>query len=120
MIKSFEDLEIYQLSILLAKDIYRLVKEFPGKEKYIIVDQLMRASTSIGANIAEGFGRHTTKEFIKFLYNSRGSLMEVRHFLNLSKDFQYISNEDFEKITQSCNILGVKINNLISKLSLKL
>ena len=120
MIKSFEDLEVYQLSILLTKKIYSLVKNFPLKERFIIVDQLMRAGTSIGANIAEGFGRNTTKEFLAFLYNSRGSLMEVRHFLNLSKELGYISIDKFESITKDCNLLGVKINNLINSLKKKL
>jgi len=61
MIKSFEDLEVYRLSVLLVKKVYTIVKDFPAKERFVIIDQLMRASTSIGANIAEGFGRHSTK-----------------------------------------------------------
>lgn len=104
-IKTFKDLEIYQLT-----------EKLPRQEKYIIRDQLIRAVTSIGANIAEGFGRDTTKEFIKFLYNSRGSLMEVEHFLNLSIELNYLKSEEIEEIENKCNILGIKINNLIRSL----
>lgn len=93
-IKSFEDLEVYQLSLILAKEIYKITDKLPKEEKFIIRDQLIRAVTSIGDNIAEGFGRDTTKEYIKFLYNVRGSLMEVRHFLNLCKELGYIKYSD--------------------------
>jgi four helix bundle protein len=116
-IKKFEDLEVYQLSIQLTKAIYKTTENFPQKERFNITDQLIRASASIGANIAEGFGRDTTKEFIKYLYNARGSLMEVRHFINLSKELGYkiIDKDLYQKI----NILGVKLNNLIRALKKK-
>ena len=120
MIKSFEDLEVYQLSISLSKRIYLTIKNFPIEERFVIVNQLMRAVTSIGANIAEGFGRNSTKEFLKFLYNSRGSLMEVRHFLILSKELDYLSSNEFQKISEDCNCLGIKLNNLINSLNKKL
>ncbi|OGD56609.1 hypothetical protein A2V71_00195 [Candidatus Berkelbacteria bacterium RBG_13_40_8] len=115
-IKSFKDLEIYQLSVVLAKVIYKLTEKLPREEKFIIRDQFIRAVTSIGANIAEGFGRDTTKEFIKFLYNSRGSLMEVEHFLNLSIELNYFKSEEIKEIENRCDVLGIKINNLIRSL----
>lgn len=118
-INTFEDLEVYQLSISLAKKIYHLTNELPKNEKYVICDQLIRAVTSIGANIAEGFGRNTTKEFIKFLYNARGSLMEVRHFLNLVIELGYVKSENIIDVKYDCNTLGVKINNLIRSLKNK-
>lgn len=120
MIKSFEDLEVYQLSVKLAKTVYFYLKQFPSKERFVIIDQLMRAVTSIGANIAEGFGRNSTKEFLKFLYDARGSLMEVRHFLILSKELNYLSAEESDLIMNDCNQLGIKLNNLISALKRKL
>ena len=119
-IKSFKDLEVYQLSIVLAKEIYKLTEKLPREEKYIIRDQLIRAVTSIGANIAEGLGQDTTKEFIKFLYNSRGSLMEVEHFLNLSIELDYFKSEEIKEIENRCDILGIKINNLIRALKKRL
>jgi four helix bundle protein len=120
VIKSFEDLEVYQLSIKITKNIYSIINSFPAKEKYNIVGQLIRASSSIGANIAEGVGRDTTKEFIKYLFNARGSLMEVRHFLNLTLELNYISNQDVNKILSDCEILGIKLNNLINALKRKI
>ena len=118
-IKTFEDLEVYQLSIKLAKKIYQLVQKLPRRERFNIIDQLIRAISSVGANIAEGFGRDTTKEFVKFLYNARGSLLETRHFLNLVKELNYVKNNDLENIFYDCNILGIKLNNLIKALKNK-
>lgn len=119
-IKTFEDLEVYQLSIQFTKDIYQMVKELPINERFNISDQLIRAAASIGANIAEGFGRNSTKEFVKFLYNARGSLLETRHFLNLSKELGYIQEIDYEKLKRKNNTLGIKLNNLINALNKKL
>ena len=116
MIKTFEDLEVYQLSIDITKIIYNLVNRLPIKERFIISDQMMRASTSIGTNIAEGFGRNSTKEFLKFLYNARGSLLELRHFTNLCKELNYVKENDLSNIKAKSDTLGIKINNLINTL----
>jgi len=117
-IKDFRDLEVYQLANKLTLDIYGLVgTKIQQTERFGITDQLKRASISIGANIAEGFGRYHTKEYIKFLYIARGSLMEVWHFLILSKDLEYLG--DISNLEQSINILAVKLNNLISAISNK-
>lgn len=119
-INSFEDLEIYQMSLNLAIRIYKLTNLLPKDEKFIIRDQIIRAVNSIGANIAEGFGRNTTKDFIHFLHNARGSLMEVRHFLNLIIELHYIESNNTSEIQDLCNTLGIKINNLIKSLKNKL
>lgn len=84
MIKSFEDLEIWQLSIKLAKDVYKLTESFPQTEKYGMSDQIKRAVVSVSTNIAEGFGRFHYKDKKNFLYNTRGSLMEVKSLLYLA------------------------------------
>ncbi|EKD56808.1 MAG: S23 ribosomal [uncultured bacterium] len=116
-IKNFQDLEIYQLSVNLALDVYRFCDKIPQKEKYNIIDQLIRATSSIGANIAEGFGRYHKKEFIQYLYISRGSLMEVLHFLILSNRLGYLENNELSKFDDKIVTLGVKINNLINAIN---
>jgi len=72
-IKSFQDLEIWQLAHKLVLDIYSLVEKFPKKEEFRLTSQLIRAAISIPANIAEGMGRYSTKEFIHYLIIARGS-----------------------------------------------
>lgn len=118
-VKEFRDLGVYQLSVQLAKEVYRTVEKLPNKENYVIKDQLLRAVNSVGANIAEGFGRYSGKEFVKFLYIARGSLMEVLHFLNVSLELNYITDKEFESFDKKIRNLGVKINNLITAIKNK-
>src|SRR5689334_5817972 len=97
VIKSFEDLEIYKISIDLTKDIYGLSNNFPVEERYGMTDQIKRAVASIGANIAEGFGRFSYKDRMVFMFHARGSLYETRHFLNLAYEVGYIDKLTKEK-----------------------
>ena len=115
--EGFKDLEVYTLSVDLAIEIYKTVDKLPKSENYGIRDQLTRAVNSIGANIAEGYGRYSYKEFIRFLYISRGSLMETLHFLNISLELGYIQKEEFDKLSEKIKNLGIKLNNLISAIS---
>jgi len=119
-INDFTDLETYQLSLDLAKEIYLLTRKLPSDEKFGIINQLKRASASVGANIAEGFGRYHTRDFIKFLYNARGSLNEVYHFLLLSRRLCYISDKDLDKFTIRIKNISVKLNNLINAIANKI
>ncbi|MBI2309924.1 four helix bundle protein [Candidatus Collierbacteria bacterium] len=96
-IKSFRQLEIWRLSHQLVVTIYKFTKVFPTLEKFSLTNQLLRAVVSIPANIAEGYGRKSNKEFIQFLYISLGSLEEVRYYLILSADLGYISHEQADQ-----------------------
>ncbi|KKU28756.1 MAG: S23 ribosomal protein [Candidatus Amesbacteria bacterium GW2011_GWA1_47_20] len=116
MVNRYEDLEIYQVSVEVAIEVYRLTKKFPKEETYGIVDQLKRAVTSIGANIAEGFGRFYFKDKLVFFYHSRGSLFEVKHFLEISFRMGYITNEEKNSLFVKLNNLSVKLNNFISSI----
>jgi four helix bundle protein len=115
-IKSFEDLEIWRIGHNLAVEIYKLTNTFPKSELYGIVSQLRRASTSIPANIVEGYYRNTTKELIQFLYHSRGSCGEVIYFIMLSRELNYISVEEYNKLRDSYEILIKKISAMINAL----
>src|SRR3989344_8478548 len=108
MVNRYEDLEIYKISVEVAVEVYGLTKKFPKDETYGMVDQLKRAVTSIGANIAEGFGRFHFRDKLVFFYNARGSLFEVKHFLEISWQIGYITEE--EK-----TVLFLKLNNLSVK-----
>lgn len=92
-LKSFRQLEIWRLSHQLVIIVYRFTKAFPAFEKFSLTNQLLGAVVSIPANIAEGYGRRSNKEFIQFLYISLGSLEEVRYYLILSTDLGYILRE---------------------------
>ena len=113
MIKSFSDLEIYQLSYKLAIDIFNMSKSFPTSEKYSLTDQMVRSTRSISANIAEDFGRRThPSEFEKFLVYSAGSLEKSKVWLNFAKDCQYLTSEQFDLIYSNTDEIGAKIHKL--------
>jgi four helix bundle protein len=92
---TFEELEVWKLARQLKKEIRELVKKFPPEEKYRLTDQLIRSSRSVGANIAEGFGRFHFKENSKFCFNGRGSLFETLNHLIDALDEEYISEDEF-------------------------
>lgn len=118
-IRDFRDLEVYQLTLELTEDVYEITSRLPLKEKFNIIDQLNRAICSVGANIAEGFGRFHSKELVKFLYNSRGSLMEVFHFLILANKLKYFDDKKLTYFEDKIKVLNIKINNLIRAIIIK-
>jgi four helix bundle protein len=111
-INRFSDLTVWQKAHELTLATYRLTEKFPRSEQYGIVSQLRRSSASVSANIAEGFGRRTTKELLRCLQISRGELEETRYFLILSRDLQHISSNDFENMNGQCDSVGQLINAL--------
>lgn len=85
-------------------------------ETYGLTDQLKRASASIGANIAEGFGRYHYKDKLLFFYNSRGSIYETMHFIELSYRIGYIDEREKTSPIEELNKLSVRINNFINSI----
>lgn len=115
-INSFEDLECWKEAVLLRKRIRTITKSFPVDEKYKLTDQLIRASRSVTANIAEGYGRFHYLENSKFCRNSRGSLTEILDHLILAEEEGYISKEELAELKTEINkcirILNGYINYL--------
>lgn len=105
---SFEDLIVWQKAHKFVLNIYEMTKNFPKDEVYALTSQIKRASTSIAANIAEGFGRKGKKDKLRFYNFSRASLLEVRYFLILANDLKYYNTsqlrvdlDEIEKILYS-------------------
>ena len=90
-LKTFEELECYRLARELRKDLVRIAKALPADEKFRLTDQLVRASRSITANIAEGFGRHHHNENLQYCRQARGSLSECLDHLNAALDEDLIN-----------------------------
>ena len=111
----YRKLLVYQHSMMLLTDIYDLTKRFPNKELHGLTNQIQRAAVSIPSNIAEGMGRFSIKERIRFIDISNGSLMEVMCQLEIAHQLGYISSDDFKaqetKIaTIAKMILGLRKN----------
>ncbi len=112
-ITDFYQLKAWQENHQLVLSIYKITKTFPNEEKYGIIDQLRRASSSITANIAEGFGRFHYADKIRFYLQARGSLKEVENFIYLSQDLKYLDKETAKKLWQQAKIGEQLLNGLI-------
>jgi len=112
-IKDFTELRVWQRAHELTLLVYRLTEKFPRREQFGITSQLRRSSAAVPANIAEGFGRGTTKELLQSLRIARGELSEARYFLILSRDLQFLAGTDFLRAEQ----LAVEIGQMLNALS---
>ena len=115
-VESFKDLIVWQKGISLVNDIYKVTKHFPKEELYCITSQIRRAAISIPTNIAEGWGRGTTRNYIQFLEIARGSLFELNTLIIISYNQEYINKEVCDDIENKLNEIGRMLNTLISKL----
>ena len=113
---TFETLEVWKESRKLRKEISKLVKTLPSVENFRLSDQMIRASRSVSANIAEGHGRYHFQENIQFCRQSRGSLYELLDHLTVALDEHYISEEKFDilkpEILKTVKILNGYISYL--------
>lgn len=112
-IKNFYDLNAWKESHLLVLEIYKITSNFPKEEMFGVISQLKRASSSITANIAEGFARYHYKDKIRFYYQARGSAAEVQNFLLLAKDLHFIDIEICKKLGLKAKEAQQLINGLI-------
>lgn len=94
---NYTDLEVWKEARYLVKVIYEMTRLFPDSEKFGLISQIQRAAISIPSNIAEGCGRETQKDSIRFFYISRGSLYELETQLYLVYDLGFINQESLEK-----------------------
>ncbi len=107
------DLEVYSLAEDFVIRIYRVTQTFPKEEVYGITSQLRRASLSIPLNVAEGFGRFHYNDRLQFLYNARGSLVEVKSLLRICTSLGYIDTQKSSQFNLDLMKIHVKLNNYI-------
>lgn len=116
-INSYKDLLIWQKGIDLAVDVYSLTRDFPETEKFALSSQVKRCASSIPANIAEGYGRQSSKSYSQFIKISRGSLYELETHLLLAEKLNFIQdNQLFIKIKEQIIEEGKMLNAFIKKL----
>ena len=116
IVNSYKELIVWQKSIVLVSKVYSLTKKFPNDERYGLVSQLNRASVSIPANIAEGWGRESRKNYVQFLRISRGSLFESETLLIFSANEGFIIPESFKEISIYTDEVSRMIVSMIKKL----
>lgn len=114
-LRSHEDLEAYKHSMELLVQIHQLCKRLPPEEKYELVSQMRRASKSIPANIAEGFGRKTSdKEFKQYMRMAMGSANEMETHLRIAGNLGYLQESDLASLSDGYNHIGRQLNRLIT------
>ncbi|MBI5025652.1 MAG: four helix bundle protein [Nitrospirae bacterium] len=114
-IRSFEDLDVWQIGKELVLKIYELTSHFPREEVYRMTSQVKRAALSVPANISEGFGRFHFMDKAKFYLNARGSLYELKSHLLLANELGFIEDRAADGVFQIIDELSLKMNNLINR-----
>ena len=115
-VKSFRDLEVYKLSREVSKEIFILSKNFPKEEKFSLTDQMRRSSRSVGAQIAESWGKRRYElHFISKLTDADAEQLETQHWLEVSEESQYLDSETTENLLHKCESIGKMIQKMIDK-----
>ena len=109
---TFKDLLAWQKSLTLAKKVYQVTGNFPTEERFGVVNQMRRCAVSIPSNIAEGYGRGSDKELLRFLYVALGSSNELETQLILSLELSFMKEED-SRMLQGLN---TEVNKMILSL----
>ena len=117
MAVDFKNILAWQKAMDLTDMVYKITKHLPSDERFGLIDQMRRAAISIPSNIAEGFGRKSRNEFIRFSYIAHGSLKELETQLLICRRLYYLSEEEFAKSNALVLEVGKLIGGLISKLS---
>lgn len=118
MVNDFKDLLVWQKSIILVEDVYKLVKLLPKEETYALSDQMRRSAVSIPSNIAEGFDRNSIKEYIHFLYISMASASELETQIIISNKIGYIL--EIKNILDELIQIKKMLRGLIKSLKLRI
>ena len=116
MSSRFQDLRVWKKAMELATLTYRVSDRFPKEERFGLTAQIRRAAVSIPSNIAEGKGRNTDKEFCVFLFNARGSLMELQTQLLLAKELRFVGEDDVAPAMEVCAQVGSGLAGLINSM----
>ena len=108
-----QQLEVWIKSRTLRNSISELSQKFPSEEKYRLIDQIIRSSRSISANIAEGHGRYHFQENIQYCRQARGSLTDTFDHLTVAFDEKYLDKQEFDRLSNEIQILTKMINGYI-------
>jgi four helix bundle protein len=115
-VRSYRDLIVWQKSIRLAVESHRLARALPDSERYVLKDQIFRASVSVAANIAEGHGRLSKGDYARYLSIARGSLLELETLLHIAREVGHISEVEVDNTRCLSDEIGRMLWSLIKSL----
>ena len=114
--KSFRDLIVYQKARALARDIFHVSGTFPKEEMYSLTDQIRRASRSIGAQIAEAWGkRRYQKHFVSKLTDADSEQCETQHWIDTAADCRYLTSKQATALNDQCQEIGKLLGGMMTK-----
>jgi four helix bundle protein len=116
MLKNYKELNVWQKAYSLCLTVYKLTAGFPGEEKYGLTAQIRRSAVSVPSNIAEGYGRKSTKEYLQLLYIAYGSICELETQVLLSGVLKYIDSVDLEQVQRNTGEVERMLKALIKSL----
>lgn len=117
-IQSYRDLVAWQRSVELSLDVYRGTVNFPSDERFGLVSQLCRAAVSVPSNIAEGYGRGSRQDYLRFLKVARGSLFELETQVTIACRLGYLQEQMFERLDELSKEVGRVLSGLIKSLEI--
>jgi four helix bundle protein len=115
-VSSYKDLKAWQKSMQLVQEIYRTTLSFPKNETFGLTSQMRRSAVSVPSNIAEGKGRSTDRDFVHFLCNARGSVLELETQVLIARGLGYITEQEAEALIDQTEQIGKMLNGLINAL----
>jgi len=115
-IKTFRDLLVWQKSMVLVTDVYKASAGFPSDERFGLTSQLRRCVVSIPSNIAEGFGRDTTNDYLRFLGIAKGSLYEAQTQIEIGRNLQFVEDSRFNTLLEQAREIERMLTSMIRKL----
>jgi four helix bundle protein len=119
MLKTYKELKVWQKSYNLCLELYRITAKFPKEEKYGLTSQIRRSVVSIPSNIAEGYGRKTTRDYIRMLYISYGSICELETQVLLAGDLNFIEKDELVLLKNKIAEIEIMSKTLIRSLEKK-
>jgi len=114
--KTYKDLIVWQKSMDLVTEIYKITKTFPQEEKYGLISQIRRSAVSVPSNIAEGYGRSSADDYLRFLQISISSIYEMQTQIEIAYNLKYLSNEMFQSLYESTREIERMMSSLIKKI----
>ncbi|MDP2265804.1 MAG: four helix bundle protein [Thiobacillus sp.] len=117
---NYRDLKVWQMAMTLTENIYLATQSFPPRETYALANQFQRAAVSIPSNIAEGHARSSTKDYMRFVSISQGSLAEAETQLELAHRLGYIPQSELLCLLEQTNEVGRMLHGLRNALAAKL
>jgi four helix bundle protein len=115
-VRSFKELEVYKTARELAKEIFLVTKDFPKEEKYSLTDQIRRSSRSVGAQIAECWGkRRYEKHFVSKLTDADSEQFETQHWLEVALECEYLNQTSANELIMKCESIGKMLQSMMDK-----